>query len=185
RWPRRRGGSSRWSAPARRNCWRWRPERPSTSIGTRRCWCASRPATRWPAGSSSGRCGTRSSSPIRICSADQARVVDQPLEAYQDEIYLAGLDGVTPGLPADLNELERVADGRLTPEAHAYIAGGAGSGDTVRENREAFRRWRIVPRMLTDVSSPSYASTVLGAELAVPFLLAPVGVLDIAHEGGE
>jgi isopentenyl diphosphate isomerase/L-lactate dehydrogenase-like FMN-dependent dehydrogenase len=39
--------------------------------------------------------------------------------------------------------------------------------------------------MLTDVSSPSYASTVLGADLAVPFLLAPVGVLGIAHPGGE
>ena len=111
--------------------------------------------------------------------------MDQPLETYQDEIYLAGLGGVTPDLPTDLNELERAADGRLTPGAYAYIAGSAGSGDTARENREAFRRWRIVPRMLTDVSSPSYASTVLGADLAVPFLLAPVGVLGLAHPGGE
>ena len=111
--------------------------------------------------------------------------MDQPLETYQDEIYLAGLGGVTPDLPTDLNELERAAAGRLTPGAYAYIAGSAGSGDTARENREAFRRWRIVPRMLTDVSSPSYASTVLGADLAVPFLLAPVGVLGVAHPGGE
>jgi L-lactate dehydrogenase (cytochrome) len=111
--------------------------------------------------------------------------VDQPLETYQDEIYLAGLGGVTPDLPTDLNELERAAAGRLTPGAYAYIAGSAGSGDTARENREAFRRWRIVPRMLTDVSSPSYASTVLGAGLAVPFLLAPVGVLGLAHPDGE
>jgi L-lactate dehydrogenase (cytochrome) len=111
--------------------------------------------------------------------------VERPLETYQNEIYLAGLGGVTPGLPTDLNELERASDGRLSPEAHAYIAGSAGSGDTARENREAFRRWRIVPRMLTDVAIPAYASTVLGAELAVPFLLAPVGVLGIAHPGGE
>ncbi len=111
--------------------------------------------------------------------------MDQPLETYQDEIYLAGLGGVTPDLPTDLNELERAAAGRLTPGAYAYIAGSAGSGDTARENREAFRRWRIVPRMLTDVSSPSYASTVLGADLAVPFLLAPVGVLRLAHPGAE
>ncbi len=111
--------------------------------------------------------------------------MDQPLETYQDEINLAGLGGVTPDLPTDLDELERAAAGRLTPGAYAYIAGSAGSGDTARENREAFRRWRIVPRMLTDVSSPSYASTVLGADLAVPFLLAPVGVLGIAHPGGE
>ena len=111
--------------------------------------------------------------------------MDQPLETYQDEIYLAGLDGVTPGLPADLNKLEASAAGRLTPEALGYIAGGAGSGDTVRENLAAFRRWRIVPRMLTDVAAPCYRSTVLGAELAAPFLLAPVGVLGIAHPDGE
>ncbi len=110
--------------------------------------------------------------------------MQQPLETYQDEIYLAGLDGVTPGLPADLNELETAA-ARLTPEAFGYIAGGAGSGDTARENRAAFRRWRIVPRMLTNVAAPSFASTVLGAELTVPFLLGPVGVLGIAHPDGE
>ena len=56
--------------------------------------------------------------------------MDQPLEAYQDEIYLAGLDGVTPGLPTDLNGLEAAAAWRLTPEALGYIAGSAGSGDT-------------------------------------------------------
>ncbi len=111
--------------------------------------------------------------------------MDQPLETYQDEIYLAGLDGVTPDLPTDLNGLEAAAAGRLTPEAFGYIAGGAGSGDTARENTEAFRRWRIVPRMLTNVAAPSYASTVLGARLTVPFLLGPVGVLGVAHPDGE
>ena len=39
--------------------------------------------------------------------------------------------------------------------------------------------------MLTDVSTPSYSTTVLGADLAVPFMLAPVGVLGIAHPDGE
>jgi lactate 2-monooxygenase len=112
-------------------------------------------------------------------------VADQFLETYQDEIYAAGLAGAVPGLPTNLHELEAAAAEVLTPEAFGYIAGGAGSGDSVRENAEAFRRWRIVPRMLTDVSHPSYASTVLGTELAVPLLLAPVGVLGIAHEGGE
>ncbi len=111
--------------------------------------------------------------------------MDQPAEAYQDEIYLAGLNGMTPDLPTDLNELEAAAAGCLTPEAFGYIAGGAGSGDTVRENADAFRRWRIVPRMLTDVAAPSYGSTVLGAELATPFLLGPLGVLGIAHPDGE
>ena len=39
--------------------------------------------------------------------------------------------------------------------------------------------------MLTDVSTPSYGTTVLGADLAVPFMFGPVGVLGIAHPDGE
>jgi lactate 2-monooxygenase len=109
----------------------------------------------------------------------------QPLETYQDEIYLNGLGGTLPGLPTDLTGLEAAAREQLPAPAYGYIAGGAGSSDTVRENAAALRRWRIVPRMLTDVSAPSYASTVLGTELAVPMLLAPVGVLRIAHPDGE
>jgi isopentenyl diphosphate isomerase/L-lactate dehydrogenase-like FMN-dependent dehydrogenase len=73
----------------------------------------------------------------------------------------------------------------MTPRAFDYVAGAAGSGDTARENLDAFRRWRIVPRMLTDVSTPAYASTVLGTQLSAPFLIAPVGVLAIAHPDGE
>ena len=111
--------------------------------------------------------------------------MDQPLEAYQDEIYRSGLDGAVPALPTDLTALEAAARARLSAPAHGYIAGGAGSGDTVRENAEAFRRWRVVPRMLTDVSAPSYSAALFGAPLAVPLLLAPVGVLKIAHPDGE
>jgi len=107
------------------------------------------------------------------------------LESYQDEIYLTGLTGAVPGLPTDLHRLEEAARAVMTPRAFDYVAGSAGSGETATENLEAFRRWRIVPRMLTDVSTPSYTARVLGAELPVPFLLAPVGVLGIAHPDGE
>jgi len=111
--------------------------------------------------------------------------VSQPLESYQEEIYLNGLTWAVPPYPADLSALEAAAREVMTPRAFGYVAGAAGSGDTASENLDAFRRWRIVPRMLTDVSTPSFASTVLGTELASPFLLAPVGVLGIAHPDGE
>jgi lactate 2-monooxygenase len=111
--------------------------------------------------------------------------VSQPLESYQDEIYLNGLTWAVPPYPADLSTLEAAAREVMTPRAFGYVAGAAGSGDTASENLDAFRRWRIVPRMLTDVSTPSFASTVLGTDLASPFLLAPVGVLSIAHPDGE
>jgi len=112
-------------------------------------------------------------------------LVGQQLESYQDEIYLTGLTGTVPDYPTDLTRLEEAARSVMTPQAYDYVAGSAGAGDTARENLTAFRRWRIVPRMLTDVSTPSYASTVLGTELAAPFLLAPVGVLAIAHKEAE
>ncbi|HUC56030.1 MAG TPA: alpha-hydroxy-acid oxidizing protein [Streptosporangiaceae bacterium] len=104
------------------------------------------------------------------------------LENYQDEIYLTGNP---PVLPADLSQLEELASRRMTSTAFGYIRGGAGTGDTVRENAEAFRRWRIVPSMLTDVSAVSYRSSVLGTELSFPLLLGPVGVLRLAHQDGE
>jgi lactate 2-monooxygenase len=111
--------------------------------------------------------------------------VSQQLESYQDEIYLTGLTGTVPDFPTDLTRLEEAARAAMTPQAYDYVAGSAGGEDSARENLDAFRRWRIVPRMLTDVSTPSYASTVLGTELTVPFLLAPVGVLAIAHKEAE
>jgi L-lactate dehydrogenase (cytochrome) len=111
--------------------------------------------------------------------------VGQQLESYQDEIYLTGLTGTVPDYPTDLSRLEEAARQAMSPQAYDYVAGSAGTGDTARENLEAFRSWRIVPRMLTDVSTPSYASTVLGTELTAPFLLAPVGVLAIAHKEAE
>jgi len=111
--------------------------------------------------------------------------VSQPLESYQDEIYLNGLTGKVPDLPTDLGRLEEAARSAMAPRAFDYVAGAAGSDDTARENLAAFRRWRIVPRMLANVSTPSYSRTVLGADLPVPVLLAPVGVLGMAPPDAE
>jgi L-lactate dehydrogenase (cytochrome) len=111
--------------------------------------------------------------------------IRHPLETYQDEIYLTGLTGAVPDLPTDLARLEQAARSAMAPRAFDYVQGAAGSGETARENLAAFGRWRIVPRMLTDVSTPTYATSLLGAEMAAPFLLAPIGVLGIAHADGE
>lgn len=111
--------------------------------------------------------------------------MSQQFESYQEEIYLTGLTGVGPDLPTGLHHLEEAARAVMAPRAFDYVAGAAGSGETARDNLLAFRRWRIVPRMLTDVSTPSYSARLLGTELTVPFLLAPVGVLGIVHPDGE
>ena len=60
--------------------------------------------------------------------------------------------GRYPSVPVSFDRLEQRARKAMSPEGFAYVAGGAGTEETIRENRAAFERWRIVPRMLRDVS---------------------------------
>ncbi|SDL86679.1 FMN-dependent dehydrogenase, includes L-lactate dehydrogenase and type II isopentenyl diphosphate isomerase [Lentzea albidocapillata subsp. violacea] len=105
--------------------------------------------------------------------------------AYQNEIYLQGLGGAVPPFTTDPEALEQSARDRLGPGPFWYVAGGAGSGATVRANREAFDRVRIVPRMLTNATERHLGVSVLGTELPAPVMLAPVGVQSILHPDGE
>jgi isopentenyl diphosphate isomerase/L-lactate dehydrogenase-like FMN-dependent dehydrogenase len=105
---------------------------------------------------------------------------------YQTEIYLNGLlSNETPPFTTNTAELEESARGRLEPGPFWYVAGGAGSGSTVRANRAAFDRWRIVPRMLRDATRRDLATTVLGTAMPAPIFTAPVGVQSILHPDGE
>ena len=103
----------------------------------------------------------------------------------QTQIYLAGLQGQRPTTPISVEALEQQAREKLSPEAYGYVAGGAGGEDTMRANREAFTRWRIVPRMLRNVGQRDLRVQVLGRELPVPVLLAPIGVQSIVHPEAE
>jgi lactate 2-monooxygenase len=105
--------------------------------------------------------------------------------ARQAEIYLAGVRGKRPVVPADYEKLEARARGRMSAEAFAYVAGGAGAERTIAANRAAFDRWRIVPRVLRDVSDRDLSVELLGRRLPTPFLLAPIGVLELAHRGAD
>ena len=73
----------------------------------------------------------------------------------------------------NVDDFEAAARERLDPGAYGYFAGGAGDEHTLRENRAAFTRWELRPRVLVDISSVSTATTVLGAEVALPVLVAP------------
>jgi lactate 2-monooxygenase len=108
-----------------------------------------------------------------------------PLAGYQNRIYLEGLSGRLPLLPLTHGALEQRAERQLTRGAFGYVAGGAGAEDTMRANREAFRRWRILPRMLRDVSGRDLGTTVLGTAMPAPVMLAPVGVQSIVHPDAE
>ncbi len=83
---------------------------------------------------------------------------------YYREIYARGLAGEQPAIPVSIAELEERAVEAMEPRARAYVCAGAGSEETMRANREAFRRWRIVPRMLRDVSERSLQVELLGID---------------------
>jgi lactate 2-monooxygenase len=99
----------------------------------------------------------------------------------QTSIYVAG-ESPWPIAP---EEWEARAAETLEPGPFDYIAGGAGSESTIRANLEAFERRRLRPRMLRGNRERDLSVAVLGTSSPAPFLLAPVGVLSIAHEEGE
>ncbi|HEY4441865.1 MAG TPA: lactate 2-monooxygenase [Candidatus Elarobacter sp.] len=107
------------------------------------------------------------------------------LSDVQNDIYLRGLAGARPPFPMTFAGLEEHARAVMTPEAFAYVAGGAGDEHTMRANREAFSRYRIVPRMLREVTARDVAVEVLGKPMPLPILTAPIGVLTLAHPDGE
>ena len=84
-----------------------------------------------------------------------------------------------------LAEIESLAAGRLDPGACAFLAGGAGEGRAVAANLAAFARRTLRPRVLVDVSGTTTATAVLGRDVALPVLVAPVGLQGLLHEEGE
>jgi lactate 2-monooxygenase len=100
----------------------------------------------------------------------------------QNAIYIGREPHPWPLTAAGWEEAARAA----IPEGNfGYIAGGAGSESTMRANREAFERYRLRPKMLRGNAKRDLSVEVLGTRSAGPFLLAPVGVLSIAHADGE
>jgi lactate 2-monooxygenase len=104
---------------------------------------------------------------------------------WQKEIYLNGFAGNKSSVKISLQSLESEAKQRMSEKAYAYIAGGAGSESTMEANRKAFEQWKIVPRMLRDVSARDTSIELFEQKIPSPLLLCPVGVLEMVHPDAD
>lgn len=84
-----------------------------------------------------------------------------------------------------VEDYEPLAREHLGEQAWAYFSGGAADEITLRENRSAFDRIRVVPRVLNDLRGGHSRVTLLGREFAFPILIAPVAYHRMAHQDGE
>jgi 4-hydroxymandelate oxidase len=86
---------------------------------------------------------------------------------------------------ADLMQFEPLARRRLSQMAYDYVRSGGGDEITMRENRLAFERLRLAPRVLQDVSQLDTRVSLFGSQLDHPILLAPIAYHRLYHAEGE
>lgn len=124
-----------------------------------------------------------------LTRSDVASDTPAPKPAFQRgrqlAVYRDGPQGGPDVVPARPEELAARARAKLTPEAWEWVAGGAGRGDTMLANRDAFARWQLVPRVLCDIADRDFSLHLFGRRVPVPVLLAPAGVQGLLHPDGE
>ncbi len=87
--------------------------------------------------------------------------------------------------PINVNDYEMQARGRLHQSIEDFYQGGSDDEVTLRENRAAFERIRLRPRVLVDVSQCDIRTAVLGIPVSMPILVAPTAAHGMAHPDGE
>lgn len=102
----------------------------------------------------------------------------------KEDLLLKNIQGNTP-FPICFEDLEKAVAEKLPAGPYGYIRSGAGGEQSLRNNRRAFSKYSIVPRFLNDVSETDTSIKLFGKTHPTPFLFAPVGMNQMAHELGE
>ncbi|GAC1379972.1 MAG: alpha-hydroxy acid oxidase [Ktedonobacteraceae bacterium] len=87
--------------------------------------------------------------------------------------------------PVNVSEYAALAQARMETGAWDYFQGGSDDEVTMRECRTAFERIQLRPRMLVDVSKLDLSISVLGTQVSMPILVAPMAYHCLAHPEGE
>lgn len=89
------------------------------------------------------------------------------------------------GLPICVKDFEILAKKSLPKNAYDYYSSGADEENTLKENVDAFKRLRIRPAILRDVSCIDTSTTILGNKIDFPICVAPTAMQRMAHPDGE
>lgn len=92
---------------------------------------------------------------------------------------------VAPPHVVNIEDLRNAARRRVPRVVFDYVDGGAEGEVTLRENCRAFHNVVFRPRHAVAVPACDLRTTVLGTQLSLPFLLAPVGYSRVMNPGGE
>ena len=87
--------------------------------------------------------------------------------------------------PINVADFERLCADSLDAGPLAYYSGGACDERTLADNVAAFARYKLMPRVLVDVSNVDTATSVAGTAVSMPILVAPVALQRMAHPDGE
>jgi L-lactate dehydrogenase (cytochrome) len=94
---------------------------------------------------------------------------------------------VRPPLDSILNldDIEKTAEKCLAPNAWAYYASAADDELSKDNNRRAYQKVTIRPRLLRDVSSIDTRTAILGYPCSLPIFVSPAAMAKLAHPEGE
>jgi (S)-mandelate dehydrogenase len=84
-----------------------------------------------------------------------------------------------------IEDLRNLARRRLPHAVFDLFDGGAEDEDTLRANRTAFDRARLLPKVLVDVSRVDARTTILGGPAQLPIAVAPTGAVGFGWRGGD
>jgi isopentenyl diphosphate isomerase/L-lactate dehydrogenase-like FMN-dependent dehydrogenase len=85
----------------------------------------------------------------------------------------------------NIEDLRRLARRRLPRMVFDYLDGGAEGEVTLRENCRVFEDVTFRPRQAVAIDKCTLGTRVLGQDIALPAMLAPVGYSRMMHPGGE
>ena len=84
-----------------------------------------------------------------------------------------------------VTDYEAYARERMTPQAWAYMSGGAADERTLHDNQRAFSGLQMLPSILTALKGATTRLELFGCVFDHPIMLAPVAFQRLAHADGE